>query len=127
MTTYLTFPCPSCGEPSAVRISYSRSVGGQYRVRECADCGRFATLQPGGQGEVFQHFMDDKPEPDPLEEVAPLELPPLTPRQVLLERLEHLRLEVIWQRGAATANGLRPAAERNGCYKLDRETAFYQE
>lgn len=124
--TLAPFPCPTCDQLSAVRISYERRNGEQYRIRECPECGRFTTTQ-NGRGEQFGHFCDDPP-PEPPPEIEPLELPPLTARQALAELVEHWRLEAIWQKAEAVGEG-RPVALRAGAGYSGRgdEQRFYEE
>lgn len=124
----LPFPCPLCGGRTYVRINYTGKAG-VIRYRECKDHGRFVTHQ-NGRAETFDHWTGEADAGRPTEpaEIEPLELPPLTPRQVLIERFEHLRLVAIWRRGEP-ANGCRPQRMRAGGngYELEAETAFYQE
>lgn len=125
MTTYLPYTCPDCGTRAAVRISYLRANGDQYRVRECPDCGRFATLQNGGP-EQFDRWTEKGAGRRPVEEpeIEPLDLDALDPAEELRERL---RLLFIWCKAAVDVE-LRPVGLRNGNgYEGDRERDYYDD
>ena len=121
MTQLAPFPCPRCGEHTAVPISYQKLSGLRYRERECPDCGRFVTHQNGGP-EEYQHFVGERPEPEPFPELEPLDLAALDP---VREALERARLRAIWE---WETGELRPARLRAGSgYEGDRKGAFYEE
>jgi hypothetical protein len=119
--------CPNCHGPTTVQTSYDNKHG-RYRTRTCSACDtRFATLSIKGGPEQFQNIINDQPKQDPEPEITPLQLPPFTPAQRLLELYEYLKLKAIWAKADRLVRQDHILLKPTTGYSLEPVKSFFAE